>query len=191
MDLKLLVSAFGLIFIAELPGKTTFANMLLASRVKPLPVFIGAAAAYVIHCTIAVAAGSLVSLLPVEAVEISVGTLFLILAWLIWRRRTENINYKDTSPDAGFFKALVAAFTVTFAAQWGDPSQVATAGLAARFSAPATLFAASFLALCSVTCIAIAMGRFALGNIHPRVLQKIVATIFAGLGLYFLFVALH
>ena len=42
MDWKLFGSTFALIFVSELPDKTAFASLLLATRNRPLPVFFGA-----------------------------------------------------------------------------------------------------------------------------------------------------
>jgi len=41
----IVMSVFGVIFVAELPDKTALAALLLATRYKPMPVFIGAALA--------------------------------------------------------------------------------------------------------------------------------------------------
>ena len=43
--IELLLSVFGIIFVAELPDKTALASLIPATRYRPLPVFVGAAAA--------------------------------------------------------------------------------------------------------------------------------------------------
>src|SRR6266581_121154 len=70
-------------FLLELPDKTALAALLLATRHRPLPVFLGAAAAFVIQSAVAVAAGSLLSLLPREPIRIGAGILFLRMAALL------------------------------------------------------------------------------------------------------------
>ena len=87
MDPKLFLSAFGLIFVAELPDKTAFAALLLATRKHPLAIFIGGAAAFLIQSAIAVAFGSVFGLLPAQAVKIAAGLLFLVLAAVMWLRQ--------------------------------------------------------------------------------------------------------
>jgi putative Ca2+/H+ antiporter (TMEM165/GDT1 family) len=47
IDWKLFLSTLALIFVAELPDKTAFATLLLATRKHPLPIFIGVAMAFV------------------------------------------------------------------------------------------------------------------------------------------------
>src|SRR5256885_5527060 len=79
-------TVFPVIFLLELPDKTALAALLLATRHRPLPVFIGGAAAFVIQSAVAVLAGSLLSLLPREPIRIGAGLLFLVMAALLVRR---------------------------------------------------------------------------------------------------------
>src|SRR5690606_22493188 len=48
----------------ELPDKTFVATLVLTTRYRPLPVSLGVASAFAVHCAVAVLAGSLVALLP-------------------------------------------------------------------------------------------------------------------------------
>ena len=174
MDLSLFASTFALVFLAELPGKTTFASLLMASRGKPLHVLFGAGGAFVIHSVIAVAAGRLIGLLPLRAVETLVGLLFLGLAVSMWRQKPGG----EERPPVG----VRSAFMVVFLAQWGDPSQLATAALAAKSGAPWTVFLAATLALWAVTGLAVAVGHLAKKAVQPAVLQKAVSLVFACVG---------
>ena len=72
--------AFGSILIVELPDKTLVATLILASGYKHLPIFIGAALAFLVQCVIAVTAGSLLHLLPKTAVAYVVAVVFVLLA---------------------------------------------------------------------------------------------------------------
>ncbi len=181
--LSLLISVFGVIFIAELPDKTALAALVLATRHKPWPVFIGAALALTVQSVVAVTAGELVSLLPERPVHIAAGLLFLVSAIFMWRRKHEadELKAQDHS-HSSFARTTWVVFTVVFIAEWGDLTQLATAGLAARYGEPLTVFAGATVALWTVAGLAVFLGNRA-GRLLDAVLtQKIAAAIFALVG---------
>ena len=69
----LFATVYGVIFFAELPDKTALAALVLATRHRPLPVFLGASLAFTLQSIIAVAAGSLLAQLPSGAVHFGSG----------------------------------------------------------------------------------------------------------------------
>jgi putative Ca2+/H+ antiporter (TMEM165/GDT1 family) len=85
VDPTLLLSVFAIIFVAELPDKTSLASLLLATRHKPLPVFLGASLALTVQSAVAVAFGHVLSLLPAKPVHIVAGLLFVGCAVAMWR----------------------------------------------------------------------------------------------------------
>lgn len=58
------LSTFALIVPAELPDKTFIATLILATRFRHLPVWLGVSAAFFVQTAIAVSLGGLLSLLP-------------------------------------------------------------------------------------------------------------------------------
>src|SRR5712692_4124439 len=139
IDLKLLFSVFGVIFVAELPDKTALAALVLATRHRALPVFLGAALALTIQSVIAVAAGGLVSLLPATAVHFGAGVLFVVSSVFMWRRGQDaDLGSKDAREQAGFLRTVWIVFAVVFVVEWGHLTQIATAGFAARYAEPVT-----------------------------------------------------
>lgn len=77
MNLGLAAATFGLVVPAELPDKTFVSTIVLASRERPLPVWVGASAGLVVQAALGVLAGRLLALLPHRAVEAVVAGLFL------------------------------------------------------------------------------------------------------------------
>ncbi|HEX4446651.1 MAG TPA: TMEM165/GDT1 family protein [Polyangiaceae bacterium] len=180
----LFFSVFGLIFVAELPDKTALAALVLATRQKPLPVFLGAAGALGVQSVVAVAAGQLISLLPARPVHIFAGILFVVSAVVMWVRHDEaSAESEDGKPAAGFFRATWSAFLVVFIAEWGDLTQLATGAMAARYKSPFIVFSAATLALWAVAGLAVVIGHRAGKLLDPELTKKIAAVAFAGLGI--------
>jgi putative Ca2+/H+ antiporter (TMEM165/GDT1 family) len=186
LDLKLLGTVFTVVFVAELPDKTALATLVLATRYAPLPVFVGAALALTVQSAVAIAAGGLVSLLPARPVHVGAGLLFLVSAVVMWRRKPEDARdpEKAGQPEAEptFPRALASTFVVVFIAEWGDLTQLATAGLAARYRNLMTVFCGATLALWAVTGIAVLIGNRAGALLNPEVTRKVAAAIFVALG---------
>src|SRR5918995_6783614 len=95
VSLTIILTAFVLVLPVELPDKTLFASLVLATRFPPLPVFVGVGTAFGLQVAIAVTAGSLLSLLPDALVSGVVAVLFLIGAALLWRSANEGPEDAD------------------------------------------------------------------------------------------------
>lgn len=82
MDLKVLVTVFTAVFIAELGDKTQLATMLFASdkEVNKWTVFLGASLALILASAIGVLAGSLLSnYINEKHLSYIAGTLFIMI----------------------------------------------------------------------------------------------------------------
>lgn len=183
MSLELFFSVFGVIFLAELPDKTALSALVLASRHRALPVFLGAALALTLQSLIAVGAGSLLAELPEHVVHVGAGLLFLGCALAMWLKKPEGDEPETrTKEKAGFWSALWTVFAVVFVAEWGDLTQIGTAGFEAKYHAWLTILVASSLALWSVTAIAVFVGNRAGKLLSSALTQKIAAIVFAAIG---------
>ena len=179
MHLGIVLAVFPLIFFGELPDKTMFASLLLASRGRPLAVWIGAALVFVVHVVIAVSVGvGLFHLLPHRAVDALVAALFALGAALAFLETedTEVETAEEIIRGAGalrIHRVVGTAFAVIFVAEWGDLTQVLTANLAARYHSPLSVGAGSILALLSVSAIATFSGRQLVRVLPGRLLRRI------------------
>jgi Ca2+/H+ antiporter, TMEM165/GDT1 family len=169
--LTLAGTVFVVIFLLELPDKTALAALLLATRHRPLPVFTGTAAAFVVQSLVAVFAGSIFALLPRAPVRIGAGILFLIMAAVLVRR---NLRAQEAQEEQEIAReeprhrrVFVTAFLVVFVAEWGDLTQLATAALQARYRSALIVFAAATLALWAVAGLAVTLGN-RLGTLLPE-----------------------
>lgn len=161
MSLAVAATVFALVFPAELPDKTALASLILGSRYQPVFVFAGVAAAFALHAALAVAAGSLLTLLPHRVVEVAIAVMFVLGAVLLLRdRRGHGDAHIDASGHrAGFWRVAATSFAVILIAEFGDLTQILTAGLAARYHNPVAVGIGSVLALWLVAALAIAGGR--------------------------------
>ena len=183
MVLSVVLAAFILILPVELPDKTLFATLVLATRFPPLPVFVGVGAAFGLQVAIAVTAGSLLSLLPEALVTAVVAVLFLTGAILLWRESGKSDEDEEsaaqTRENTSFLRAAAISFGVLFAAEWGDLSQLATAGLAARYAEPLSVFVGAWAALLVISGLAAFLGRKLADRLPVRLLHRIAAGLFA------------
>src|ERR1700733_6456173 len=151
MSLAIAATVFAVIFTAELPDKTALASLVLGSRYRPSWVFAGVAAAFAVHVGLAIAAGSVLGLLPPpRPLEIVVAVLFAIGAVVLLRGRhgddDEHVELHGREP--GFWRVAGTSFMVILVAEFGDLTQIATATLAARYHDPASVATGAVLALC-------------------------------------------
>lgn len=187
MELAVAATVFGLVFAAELPDKTALASLVLGSRYRPVFVFAGVAAAFALHAALAVAAGSLLALLPHRVVEAVVAVLFIAGAVLLLRGRLEHEDENlSVRRQAGFWRVAATSFAVVLVAEFGDLTQILTAGLAARYHDPIAVGIGAVLALWSVAALAVAGGR-ALLRVMPLTwisrLAAVAMLVLAGISL--------
>ncbi len=85
MDLKLMLTTFSMIFLAELGDKTQVATFCLSAECESsrLSVFVGSAAALVLSALIATALGEAVTrVIPQSYIKLAAGAFFIIVG--IW-----------------------------------------------------------------------------------------------------------
>ena len=179
-------TAFILIVPVELPDKTFVATLVLTTRYRPLPVWIGASAAFFVQCVVAVLAGRLITLLPHAIVQWAVVALFAIGAILLLRSALRG-DMEEADAEAAprnarsGLRQAVATFLVLFAAEWGDLSQLLTAGLVANGRNPFGVFVGSWVGLAAVSGLAVLLGRVLLKRVRLPIIRYLAAGICAAL----------
>jgi len=85
MDWRVLLTTFGIIFLAEMGDKTQIAAMTMAAgKKRPWEVFIGASLALVAVSAIGVVVGSaLGQYLPLEWIKRAAGAAFIVIGVLV------------------------------------------------------------------------------------------------------------
>jgi Ca2+/H+ antiporter, TMEM165/GDT1 family len=87
MDIKLLLTTFGMVFLAELGDKTQLATFCLSAECdSKLTVFLGSAGALVLSSLIAVMFGEAISrVIPPTFIKMGAGIFFLVVgAWTLY-----------------------------------------------------------------------------------------------------------
>jgi Ca2+/H+ antiporter, TMEM165/GDT1 family len=186
MNLTVALTSFLAVLPAELPDKTILACLILSSRYRPGFVFAGAAVAFVVQVTLAVAAGGAISLLPHQVVQALAAAAFLAGAVLVWRhsREEEGDDEEETGRDGvrdGFWPVAGTSFAVVFLAEFGDLTQFLTVSLAARYHDPIAVGAGATLALWVACGAAILVGWRVLKFIPVKWLTRIAAVIMLAL----------
>jgi putative Ca2+/H+ antiporter (TMEM165/GDT1 family) len=193
MSLAIAATVFAVIFTAELPDKTALASLILGSRYRPSWVFAGIAAAFAVHVGLAIAAGSLLGLLPHRPLEIVVSVLFAAGAVLLLRGRTgdaEDDQMEVTGQAPGFWRVAATGFMVVLVAEFGDLTQVATATLAARYHDPLSVAVGATLALWAVGGLAVVGGRGLLKLVPLAWISRIAGAVMLALAAISLVAAL-
>jgi Ca2+/H+ antiporter, TMEM165/GDT1 family len=191
LNIAVTAAVFAIVFLAELPDKSLFASLVLGTRYQPFRVWVGVAAAFVVHMGIAVLAGQvLVTLLPHQALEAIVATLFVggAVYLMVSSFREEEHEGLDASRQGprppSFLQVASMSFGVIFLAEWGDITQITVANLTARYADPLSVFIGGTLALWAVAGLAVSVGSQVLKLIPMHWVQRVCAVILLGFGVY-------
>ncbi len=197
MSWHLIAISFGLIFLVELPDKTFVASLVLSTRYRPLPVWIGVGLAFGVQCAVAVVAGQAVSFLPEWVVKGLSTAMFLVGAIvLFWtaphadkdqEEATGEFEQKASAQRRGWWGVAVASFLLIFVAEWGDLSQILSINLVAKFQHPVSVFIGSWAALLTVSGLAVVIGQVLLRHLRLSLLHYIAGCVclgFVGFGVY-------
>ncbi|MFF7973481.1 TMEM165/GDT1 family protein [Streptomyces sp. NPDC007905] len=182
---------FGVIFLAELPDKTALAGLVLGTRYRASYVFAGVAAAFLLHVVLAVAAGSVLTLLPQQLVHALTGVLFLGgAAVLLLQKGGADDDAEIRKPaDQSFWKVAGTGFMLILVAEFGDLTQIMTANLAARYDDPISVGVGAVLGLWVVAGLGIVGGKALMKRVPLRLITQIAALLMLALGVWSLYEA--
>lgn len=180
------LTAFVLIFPIELPDKTFIATIVLATRLPARMVWLGVSAAFGVQCVVAVVAGRLATYLP-ERLVLSITGLAFLLGGLILIRGAKNEVQEEEQEEDEFearmetkapgkllgYRAALFSFGIIFAAEWGDLSQILSAGLVAQGKDPLGVFIGSWAALVTVSGLGVLLGKRITAYVSVTVVRQI------------------
>ncbi|MEV5934300.1 TMEM165/GDT1 family protein [Streptomyces sp. NPDC052079] len=190
ISLTVTAVVFGVVFLAELPDKTALAGLVLGTRYRASYVFAGVAAAFALHVALAVAAGSVLTLLPQQLVHALTGVLFLGGAAMLLFKKDEDEQEVRRPENQSFWKVSGAGFMLILVAEFGDLTQIMTANLAARYDDPLSVGLGAVLALWSVAALGIIGGKALMKRVPLKLITQIAALLMLGLGVWSLWEAI-
>jgi len=196
MDWQILLSTFGLIFVAELGDKTQLAVMTQTCKFRrPWAVFLGGSLALVAVTALGTIGGKMLSTVVPDAVVRVIAALgFAVAGVLIWREANKreldaasacSLEEDACSDDASTWdwRAFAATFSLLFFAELGDKTQLAVFGIASKQPIAWPVFAGGALALTAVTALGVLGGQQLCRLIPEKLLLKISAGAFVTMGI--------
>ena len=202
--------SFGVIFVAELPDKTMFATIVLASKYRrPWAVLAGVCLAMAAHAVLAVFIGEALRRLPQRPVQLCVAALFAVGGIIMLRSDDDDelggestdgqqIDGGQTSddtraagrPTASVGAVIGASALVIGLAEFGDFTQLATVGVVAKYGYPVAVALGSIIAHAVVGGLAVAAGTWLQQRLPVRVIQRAAGLMFIVFGMATLIAAL-
>jgi putative Ca2+/H+ antiporter (TMEM165/GDT1 family) len=178
------LAVFPVILFGELPDKTMFASLVMATKGRPRQVWLGAAGAFVVHVVIATTIGvELFNLLPHRAIDGVVALLFLFGAVYAMLDATKDEEHL-VEREAAAHQVVTTAFIVIFLAEWGDLTQILTANLAAHYHAPLSVGVGAVAALWMVAALAVVGGQSLLRWVNIPTIRRVTAVVLVALASY-------
>ncbi len=188
-----------LISISELGDKTFFIAMILAMRHSRRLVFIGVITALAAMTILSVIFGQLVSLLPKNIIHYAEIALFIgfgIKLLYDASKMSSVVGSKEIVEDAkatveqadspsqsnNAWSIILKSFVLTFVAEWGDRTQIATIALAASNN-PIGVTVGAILGHAICAAIAVVGGRLIAGRVSERQITFIGGCLFVIFGI--------
>jgi putative Ca2+/H+ antiporter (TMEM165/GDT1 family) len=177
--------------LAELPDKTMISSIVLARTLSRRSTFLGASSALVLWSFLAAFLGQALSELGSVVVHdvtalVLFGLALYLVVKVVRREPEEEATLTGLRQKLQGRSQFVVAFVITFLAEIGDLTQIATASLAARYQQPLTVAVGASLGLIVAVTVAVNLSRF-LSKIPDSTLEIIAAVGLAVGGLLTLF----
>jgi putative Ca2+/H+ antiporter (TMEM165/GDT1 family) len=190
VNLTIAATTMVLVIPAELPDKTFISCVVLSSRHKALPVWIGGATALTLQALIAVVAGRLLALLPHTTVKIVVAVLFIAGAlYLIFvsekseEEKGERLGERAVALVSNW-RVFLTTFTIVALAEFGDITQVLIANLTARYRDPVGVFVGATVGFWIVSGLGVLSGKWITRVVPLSIVRRLSGAVLLGFGIW-------
>lgn len=199
MDILVILTVFGILFLGELGDKTQLIvfNISLEHE-KKYKVGIGATLGFALIVTLGVFLGTIITqFIPLSLISLISGFIFVLIGVLDARnikplyreykkQEQENTTNKEEL-DSKFSKfrnnPYLAGFGFITIMELGDKTQILTITLASTYNLPFEVWIGSFLALISLAWIGVFAGALIARKVPKFHLKVVSVTIFIAIGL--------
>lgn len=176
-----IVSAFGIVFLAELGDKTQLLAVGFGARNSPGQVLLGLILGYGSANLIAVIVGALLGTrFPQRPIEIVGGLIFVLFGVLALRPVNDDTD--ATSPPRFQTSAIAAVGLAILVAEMGDKTQIATTTLATR-SAPLGTWLGATAGAVGSGMVGVLAGTFVGDRLSVAALRLGSAALFISFGI--------
>jgi Ca2+/H+ antiporter, TMEM165/GDT1 family len=175
-----LLSALGLVFLAELGDKTQLVALGMGARHRLAPVLVGVALAYAVTNLLSVVVGGLLgAALPTRPIGIGGGVLFLGFA--LWNLRAEDDGSGDEVAEVDRRRIVLSVALAMFVAELGDKTMLATATLAAQGN-PVLVWVGATVGIVLSGFVGVFVGRATGARLPERAIRYGSSALFAVFG---------
>lgn len=181
------LTAFAVVFVAELGDRTQLLLLALATRHRAMPVLGGLVIGYGVMTAVAVGLGAAVgSALPEGVVQVGSGLVFLAFAiWTLLGTEDEDQDHTDDRSQRHPLALMASIAGAIMLSEIGDKSMLATATLAADGDALA-IWAGATAGILSAGGLGVAIGRLLGDRVDDDLLRYASAALFAVFGVVML-----
>jgi Ca2+/H+ antiporter, TMEM165/GDT1 family len=190
VNLAIAATTLVLVIPAELPDKTFISCVVMSSRHKALPVWIGGGLALTVQALVAVVAGGLLALLPHTTVRIVVAVLFMAgAAYLIFvpekaeEDKGERLGERNVTVMSDW-KVFLTTFTIVAVAEFGDITQILIANLTARYRDPVGVFVGATVGFWIVSGLGVLAGKTITRVVPLSLVRKLSGVVLLGFGVW-------
>ena len=175
-SLSVSLSTFTLIALAEVGDKSQLVCMTLAARHRHRPVILGATTAFLVLNTLAVLFGAGVAAWVPERVTAGLVAVLFGVFGIHALRKQDDDESEDVVERSGHGIFLTTLLLI-FAAEFGDKTQIAVAGLAGSLD-PLPVWLGATAALVMVSVLGVWAGRTVLQRLPLLWLHRISGGVF-------------
>ncbi|MDR3124742.1 MAG: TMEM165/GDT1 family protein [Endomicrobium sp.] len=182
--MKIFLSSFIFMFIAEFGDKTQLLVLSFATRTKPLDIIWAVIISTLLSHILAVSVGRVVAItLPDIYLQVTTSVFFISFGiYELFNAFAKSTNISTVTGHSLY--SMIIAFLI---AEIGDKSQLATITLSIKYNMPFIILISTTLGIVTADIVAIYLGSILGKKINKKTVRLLSCAIFLTFGIYNLF----